>query len=206
MNRSAKLAASGGAVVLAAGLSAGLYLAWPLTGGGPVTGTETFAGSVSLTPAQLASSTFNPTVPLKASGLFTDTGSIYLAPGSGKDGNGPGPAVIKLSGGNINVRHGSSPANPWMPWCAPAIPARAQEPVRQDSTCNYTVAEQVTYTVISGTGSYSNVTGGHGIATVTFGFTPPKLASGACNSSCSVVPANGFARFSAVGPIARSSS
>lgn len=194
-----KAAGIAGVAVLGAGLGTGLYLAWPLAGGGPVTGNETFSGQTALTSAQAGNSHFNPTIPLTASGLFSDHGSIYLEPGSGKNGNGPGPASIKLGNGDINVSHAGSDAN--------------SQPVRQGSTCTYDVSEKVAYTVTGGTGSYSNVTGGHGIATVTFQFTFPVLPVGhvrtgseapACNGN--VNPVSGTAVFSATGPVSRSSS
>jgi hypothetical protein len=191
------VAATAAGVIALAGLGGGLYAAWPLTSSGPVTGTETFAGTEVLTAAQAGSQNFFPTIPLTASGLFSDKGSIYLAPGSGKNGNGGGPATIRLNNGNIRVHHGASNPN--------------EQPVRQGTSCVYAFSDKVGYTVTGGTGRYSNVTGGHGTATVTFRFTLPKLvpvdptSPAGCNTGSNAVPLGGSASFSAVGPVTRSS-
>jgi hypothetical protein len=202
MDRNRKLTAGVGVLPLA-GLGVGLGLAWPLTGG-PVTGTETFSGTEQMTSAQVANPNFNPTIPLTASGLFSDRGHIYLG-----GGNGAGPASIKLANGDVNLFHAKTNPN--------------IQP-RLVSGCTYAATENVDYTVTGGTGAYSNITGGKGIATVTFTFTMPKLAPAkippqiqgpggsrpqpACANPNNpyVNPVSGGASFRAVGPIMRSSS
>lgn len=151
---------------------------------GPVTGTETFAGTEALTPAQIVSSTFEPTIALTASGLFSDTGSIHLT-----GGNAAGPTTIQLKSGNINIHHAATSPN--------------LQP-RLVSGCTYAVSENVAYTVTGGASSYANVTGGHGTATVSETFTMPKSGSGCANPD-NAAPVSGTAGFKAVGPITRSS-
>jgi hypothetical protein len=154
-------------------------------------GIEAFAGEHVLTAAQASSQTYVPTIPLKAKGLFSDSGSIYLAPGSGKDGNGPGPATIKLSKGDINVNHGSTNPN------------LQPKPVGPASACVFGFTQKVSYTVTGGTGAYSDVKSGSGVATVTEAFKLPRTATGACASieSTNVAPVGGSVTFAAVGTI-----
>ena len=168
-------------LVLGAGIGIG---ACSSSSSGPVTGTETFAGTEVLTPAQIASSTFQPTIPLTASGLFSDTGSIHLS-----GGNAAGPTSIKLKSGDINIHHAATSPN-----LQPKLV----------SGCTYAVSENVAYTVTGGASSYANVTGGNGTATVTESFTMPRSGSGCANPS-NAAPASGSVSFKAVGPITRSS-
>jgi hypothetical protein len=154
----------------------------------PVTGTETFAGTEVMTPAQAASSNFQPTIPIRASGLFADTGHITL-----NGGNKAGPTTIVLGRGGVTVHHAATNPNQNPVLLAPA------------SACVYGLTEAVKYTVTSGTGSYANITGGHGIATVTFKIDLPKGANGKCNASQTAMPTGGDVSFSAVGPITRTS-
>jgi hypothetical protein len=173
--------------------AAGLSLAACSSGGSsssssssvPVTGTETFNGTEHLTAAETASTNYNPTVPLTASGMFSDTGSISLS-----GGNGAGPATIALKNGDIKVQHAKTNAN------LQAKPTGVG--------CIYAATQAVNYTVTGGTGSYSNVTGGKGVATVTFGFTLPKLSNGSCNTSSTATPTAGYATFHAIGSLTRS--
>jgi hypothetical protein len=153
---------------------------------GPVTGTETFNGTEHLTAAETASTNYNPTVPLTASGMFSDTGSIYLS-----GGNGAGSATIALKNGDIKVQHAKTNPN--------------LQPKSTGVGCTYAATQAVNYTVTGGTGSYSNVTGGKGVATVIFGFTLPKLSNGSCNTSSSATPTAGYATFHAIGSLTRSS-
>jgi hypothetical protein len=190
MSRNVKVAGAGVGVVLAAGLGVGLYLAWPLTSSGPVTGVETFAGTEIMTPAQAASNSFEPTIHLTASGLFSDAGTIHLG-----GGNAAGATSIILGNGDVNVHHAAT--NPSL------------QPTQVPGTCTYAATENVAYTVTGGTGSYSNITGGHGVATVSFRFKTPLLPAAepegkiACNTNAN--PTGGSVSFKAVGPITRSS-
>ncbi len=195
MKTRSKILVGTGAVALA-GLGVGLGLAWPLTSSG-FSGTETFSGIKNLTAAQTSAQNFVPTIPLTASGPFSDTGSIYLTPGSGKDGNGPGTATIKLANGDLNVHHAAS------------LPANAQPVQLPGSSCTFSVTQKTGYTVVGGTGKYAGATG-HGVATVTFNFTLPRLpihsghitsSDGACDTSNSAMPLGGQVVFSAVGPV-----
>jgi hypothetical protein len=150
-----------------------------------MSGTETFSGTEQLTKAQAASDSYVPVITLHATGVFADTGSIALVPGSGKDGNGPGPATIKLSKGNINVTHAATPAN---------------EQPTLISGCQYGITDRVGYTMTSGTKAYAGAVGS-GTATVKEDFTVPKLASGKCNMTSNAVPTGGTVTFTATGPV-----
>lgn len=150
-----------------------------------MSGTETFSGTEQLTKAQAASDSYVPVIALHATGVFTDTGSIALVPGSGKNGDGAGPATIKLSKGNINVKHAATNPN-------------AQP--KQLSGCTYGLTEHVGYTMTSGTAAYAGATGS-GTATVKEDFTVPKLANGKCNTANNAVPTGGTVVFSATGPV-----
>jgi hypothetical protein len=191
---SKKIVVSGIAVAAGIGLGAGLF--WGVAApANTTTGTESFVGTVPMTAAQAANPNFNPTVPITASGLFSDHGSIYLAPGSGPGGNGPGSAVIKFASGNINVNHTKS-TNPQPKFV---------------SACTFTLVDRVGYTVTGGSGSYSGIKSGGGTAVVTFNFDVPAIAHahnlgltgpGACNTNAA--PTSGEVIFKAVGPITRS--
>jgi hypothetical protein len=158
----------------------------------PVTGSEMFAGTEVLAPAELKNSNYTPTIPLAATGLFSDSGSIYLAPGSGKDGDGPGPATIKLAMGSINVHHDATNPN-----LQPKLVGPAKD-------CVYGVTQNVGYTITGGTGAYKNVkAGGKGVATVNEQFNLPVLKDGKCDMAESAVPSAGTVTFKAVGPITR---
>ena len=176
--------------IAAIGLAASAAACSSSGSSGPVTGTETFSGTQVMTAAQAASSTFEPTIPLKATGLFSDTGSIHLG-----GGNKAGPAVIVLGKGDVKVTHTATNPN------------LQPKPIGAASACVFGVTEAVKYTVTGGTGSYADVkSGSTGVATVTFKFDLPKLAGGKCNEANSAVPTGGSTSFSAVGPITMSSS
>jgi hypothetical protein len=147
------------------------------------TGTETFSGTETLTAAQAGSNSFQPTIPLKASGVFSDSGSIFL-----NAGNKAGPSTIKLGKGNVTIQH------------AATNPNLQPVPIGAASACVFGATEHVGYTVTGGTGSYKGITG-HGVATLTIKVTLPKLAGGKCNESNSAAPTGGSASFDAVGPV-----
>jgi hypothetical protein len=148
------------------------------------TGTETFSGTETLTAAQAGSNSFQPTIPLKASGVFSDSGSIFL-----NAGNKAGPSTIKLGKGNVTIHH------------AATNPNLQPVPIGAASACVFGATEHVAYTVTGGTGSYKGITGGQGVATLTIKITLPKLAGGKCNESNSAAPTGGSASFDAVGPV-----
>lgn len=183
-----KMSIVAAAAVLGIGLTAAACSS-SSSSSGPVTGTETFSGTQVMTAAQAASSSFEPTIPLTASGAFSDHGSIHLG-----GGNKAGPAVIVLGKGDVKVTH------------AATNPNLQPNPVGAASACVFGVTEAVAYTVTGGTGSYAGITGGHGTATIVEKVTLPKLAGGKCNEANSAIPTGGSASFSAVGPVTRSSS
>jgi hypothetical protein len=152
----------------------------------PITGNETFSGTEVLTSAQAASNTYEPKIPLTASGLFYDTGSILLT-----NGNAAGPGSIILGAGNINVHH------------AATNPNLQPKPIGPAKGCVYGASQDVKYTITSGTGLYKDITSGHGVATVSFRFTLPKLRNGKCNTANNANPLAGTVTFSATGPITR---
>ena len=157
-------------------------------------GTETFAGIENLTAAQANSQNYVPVISLSATGAFIDTGSIALIPGSGKDGNGPGPATVKLSQGNISIHHAASNPN--------AQPV----PMPKIGPCVYGLAQKVSYTITGGTGRYARATGS-GVATVTFDFNLPQIAvqghTGGlvCDTRNSAMATGGKVTFTAIGPV-----
>lgn len=150
-------------------------------------GNEVFSGTEQLTKAQAGSSKYVPVIPLHATGVFADTGSIALVPGSGANGNGPGKAALKLSKGSISVTHGAD-SNP------------NARPSQLAGTCMYEQAEHTGYTVTGGTKAYAGVTG-HGTATIIFRFTLPKLADGKCSTAANAAPAGASVTFLATGPL-----
>jgi hypothetical protein len=182
-----KMSVVAAAAVLGIGLTAAACSS--SSSSGPVTGTETFSGTQVMTTAQAASNNFEPTIPLTASGVFSDHGSIHLG-----GGNEAGPAVIVLGKGDVKITH------------AATNPNLQPKPIGAASACVYGVTEAVAYTVTGGTGSYAGITGGHGAATIVEKVTLPKLAGGKCNLSNSAVPTDAQVTFSAVGPVTRSSS
>ncbi len=187
MNRNASSCITAGAVLLTTGLAVACSSSSSSVAG-PVTGRETFTGTEVLTSAQAASNSFEPTIPLTASGLFSDTGSIHLGGGSAA-----GATSIVLKNGDVNVHH------------AATNPNLQPVPMGAASACVYGATEPVKYTVTGGTGSYKNITGGSGVATVTFEFDLPKMANGKCDVANSATPTGGKVTFTAVGPITRSS-
>ncbi|HUC35928.1 MAG TPA: hypothetical protein VMR97_02265 [Acidimicrobiales bacterium] len=139
------------------------------------TGAETIYGSTTSTAN-------NPTVPLTASGVFSDTGSITLGSNSTK-------GALHFQKGQLNVTH-SNPPNPNAPTSF------------NSTTCRAVFAESGTFTVTGGTGPYNGATG-HGTFAVTFATTLPKLANGQCNESnnANPVPGTSLTTFKATGNI-----
>jgi hypothetical protein len=159
-------------VILPAAVAAGLSLA--ACGSTTVkSGTETFSGST-------ASTANSPTVPLKASGVFADTGSIYLADSNSLKG------TFKLSDGNLYVTH-----------------SKGVQRQTVSKTCVAVFTETGTYVVTGGTGTYKGAAGGVGTYKVTFSATLPKLADGKCNEAQSAQPVKGTSLtvFHATGPV-----
>jgi hypothetical protein len=152
---------SGGAVLGVLGLGGGVLSAY---GSSTKTGTENFSGSTT-------SSANNPTIPLKASGVFTDTGSFVL--GNGKSTKG----TLDFSKGKIDVTHSIGNDN------APPTSFNAK-------TCHVVFESPGTFTVTGGTGTYEGATG-HGSYKVTFSATLPKLKNGKCNESNNAQPVAG---------------
>jgi hypothetical protein len=104
-------------------------------------------------------------VPIKATGAFTDTGYITIGTGKTK--------VITFHDGTITLVSTNKAA------------------VKQHldkADCHAT--EALTggyYKIVKGTGRYAGITG-KGIAAVTFAATLPKTASGTCNTSNTAIP------------------
>ena len=141
----------------------------------PSTGAETISGSTT-------SAANNPTIPLKATGVFTDTGSITLGSHSTK-------GTLKFTKGDLNVNHSNPPS--------PNAPTSLNS-----TTCRAVFDEHGTFTVTGGTGPYKDATG-HGGFAVSFAFNLPKLASGQCNESnnANPVPGTYLSTFKATGTI-----
>jgi len=157
-------------LVVAAALAAILLAACSSS---PSTGAETIYGTT-------ASTANNPTIPLKATGVFTDTGTIALGSKSTK-------GTLHFTKGGLNVNH-SNPPNPNTPSSFNA------------TTCRVAFAESGTFKVTGGTGTYKGATG-HGTFKVTFAATLPKLASGKCNESnnANPLPGTSLTTFKATG-------
>jgi len=113
------------------------------------TGAETFYGATTSTASK-------PIIPLKATGLFTDTGSINLGGG----GNGAGKGTLKLTKGNITVEHSKDYNGP-------------SSVNKRTCVAVYSIHGTVEK-VVSGTGAYKGYTG-QGTFHVTFGGTMPRV-------------------------------
>ncbi len=158
--------------ILTVALAAALFAACSSSS----TGAETLYGTTTSTAN-------NPTVPLKATGVFTDTGSIYL--GDNKQTKG----TLHFKKGGLNLTH-SNPPNPNAPTSFNA------------TTCRVVFAESGTFKVTGGTGPYNGASG-HGTFKVTFAANLPKLANGQCNESnnANPIPGTALTTFKAVGNI-----
>jgi hypothetical protein len=136
------------------------------------TGTEIIAGDTT-------SSANSPTIPLKAYGLFTDTGNFTLS-GSAKTGTDPLP----LSKGSIRVYHAQ---------------VGSGGTIFDAKTCGVKFTESGTFKVVPGsTGAYKSITGS-GNYTVTFQGTLPRLKSGKCDNSQNATPGNALTIFKVTG-------
>jgi len=140
------------------------------------TGAETIYGTTTSTAN-------NPTVPLRATGVFTDTGSIYLGNNNATKG------TLHFKKGGLNLTHSNPPS--------------LNTPTSfNPTTCRAVFAGSGTFKVTGGTGPYNGATG-HGTFTVTFAANFPKLANGQCNESNSAnpVPGTSLTTFKATGNI-----
>jgi hypothetical protein len=156
------------------GMSAIAILAVAGCSSSPQSGTETFTGTTHSTANA-------PKVPISATGIISDTGSITLG-----GGNGAGKGTFHLSKGSITVMHSK--------------PAGGQPQVNQ-SNCAVAFRDHGTYTILSGTGSYAGITG-HGTFKVTFAGTAPRKHNGKCNTGQNAKPLQGTSStvFYATGP------
>jgi hypothetical protein len=139
------------------------------------TGVETIYGTTT-------SDANNPTVPLTATGVFTDTGSLSLGSNSTK-------GTLHFKKGGLNLTH-SNPPSPNAP--------TSFDP----TTCRAVFAESGTFTVTGGTGPYNGASG-HGTFSVSFAANLPKLANGQCDESSNAnpVPGTSLTTFKATGNI-----
>jgi hypothetical protein len=130
----------------------------------PRTGAEVIVGDT-------ASEANNPKIPLHATGLFADTGSIVLT-GNGSSGTGK----LTLSKGVLKVHHSTT---------------RSPGTIFDSKTCAVKVTEAGTFQIVPGsTGAYKKLTGS-GTFLVTFTGTMPRLKSGKCNNSQNANPVAG---------------
>ena len=133
----------------------------------PRTGTEVITG----TTTSVANA---PTIPLKASGLFADTGSITLSGNSNA-----GTDTLKLSKGGLRVYHKQT---------------RSPGTIFNPRTCSIKFSETGTFHLVPGsTGAYKGITG-KGTYWVVFTATMPRLTGGrGCDNSQNVNPVPGSA-------------
>ncbi|HUY06456.1 MAG TPA: hypothetical protein VMU99_04280 [Acidimicrobiales bacterium] len=149
------------AIAISAVISTGALLT--ACGSSSTTGSETFSGSTTSTANK-------PVVPLKASGVFTDTGSITLGGQSTK-------GTLTFSKGNLDLTHSKG--------------SNSNTPTSfNPSTCRVVFESLGTFKVTGGTGSYKGATG-HGTFKVEFAASLPKLANGKCNESNNAQPIAG---------------
>lgn len=149
------------------------------------TGTETITG----TTTNIAASG-NPVIPLKATGVFTDTGSITL------DNGGPtGTDGLKFSKGTLKLYHASTNG---------IQGTQSFDP----KSCTFTQVNQGTFKVVPGsTGSLKGYTGS-GTYKVNF-VGKFALVKGACPSEAALQNANpvsGLVTFTAIGKLTTPSS
>lgn len=137
-------------------------------------GTETFTATTADMSVIAAPSN---SLPVKATGSFTDTGSINLA-GDGKS------ATLHLRNGTIAMSHGRGTSK------------QSLDP----TSCRASLIESdLKYQITGGTGRYAGITGS-GTAELTLIATLPK-SHGTCNASQSAVPTSARETFSGTGPI-----
>jgi hypothetical protein len=161
-------------IPIAAAVSAAALLGG--CGSSSTTGAESISGSTT--------STANvPVIPLKASGVFADTGSITL--GNGKSTKG----TLNFSKGKLDVMHSKG--------------TNTNTPTSFNTkTCHVVFDSGGTFKVTGGTGSYNGATG-NGTFKVEFSATLPKLANGKCNESNNAQPLAGssLTTFTATGTV-----
>jgi hypothetical protein len=137
-------------------------------------GTETFTATTADMSVIAAP---NNSLPVKASGAFTDTGSISLA-GDGKS------ATLHLRSGTIAMSHGRGTSRQSL----------------DRANCRATLIESgLKYRITGGTGKYAGMTG-NGSAELTLVASLPKQ-HGTCNASQSAVPTSARETFTATGPV-----
>lgn len=140
---------------------------------GPTAGAEIFRGSTTnLTNIDSKSDV----VPVTASGLVPDHGSISLAGNATR-------SVIRLSGGTLTVTHAQGKSHQGI-----------------SKACAVSFWNKGTYKILGGTGRYAHATG-HGTATITFTGSVPKKKDGTCNTATDDVT-GARETFTATGPLA----
>jgi hypothetical protein len=140
----------------------------------PTAGTEHFTATTSNMSVIAAP---NNSLPVKASGLFTDSGSVGLA-GNGKS------ALLHLKNGTISMSHG---------------PGTSRQTVDR-ANCHASLVESgLKYQITGGTGRYARITGS-GTAELTLIAALP-LVHGKCDVSQSAVPNAATETFTATGPV-----
>ena len=137
-------------------------------------GTESFTATTADMSVIAAA---NNSLPVKASGAFTDSGTISLS-GDGKT------ATLHLHDGTIAMSHGPGTSNQSL----------------DRANCRASLVESgLKYRITSGTGRYVGMTGS-GTAELTLIAALPK-DHGTCNASQSAVPTSARETFTATGPI-----
>ena len=141
------------------------------------TSTGTTVGTRSPAPAGagtevIEASTANPqaaSVAVRASGVFTDTGTLKLPIGN------PRTITFKLTRGDLTMLNATGPANG---------PLHLNK-----TTCAYSQSVGGTYRVLSGssTSSYAGATG-HGTYALNSGGIAPKTPSGMCDTGSDATP------------------
>jgi hypothetical protein len=181
-----RLGAAAGAIGLLAALtacggsygghgSAGAQLHGPAhPPGTPAAGTEHFLASTSNMSVIAAP---DNSLPVKASGSFTDAGSISLS-GNGKT------AVLHLSNGTISISHGRGKSTQTL----------------DTANCHTSLVESdLRYRITGGTGKYARITGSGTADLIVVAALP--LVHGKCDASQSAVPDSASETFSATGPV-----
>ncbi len=169
MHRTAYVVAAAALALAAAACSSSSS---PSTTAKSGSGTETFYG----TTTSVANS---PTIPLKASGVFSDTGSITLTGSGNKSGKG----TLHFSKGSIEVEHSKG----------------VQSGGAASGTCHVTFGEAGTFTALSGTGSYKDIAG-HGTYKLSFSGTVKRKHDGRCDVNANPETGTALTTFKATGP------
>jgi hypothetical protein len=119
---------------------------------------------------------------VKASGAFTDTGTLKLPIGN------PRTITFRFSRGNLVVLNATGPAGG---------PRQLNK-----ATCAFSQSLRGTYRILSGnsTGSYAGATG-HGIYAFDSGGIAPKTPAGTCDTGSSATPAKALFAILFKGPL-----